>query len=397
MKGVTSKILIALGVILILGAILWWAIAVNALVKLPDDIESKSAYEGEITYYVNPATQEPLAAGEEMRMPLEVEREIMSLAAEYDSSKAVIEEKVKTVVAGMENPPGGTASVFVLDRKTSENVNDDRAYDFVEGNTVERQGNYYPLLPFDTSNDEKYPIWKGEIGEGIEAEFLSEEELEGVTVYNFKGILGVDARKEVVPAYVEVLGLPSEVTFEALKPQLAALGVDVDALLATASQVIGAQSPEDLQALNAALQQSIPIKYYWAFEVETSVEPKTGAPVNVYKDIESMHMEVDTSGLAGIFTILAKYSSDPVLGPQLAQLVQLQGQLGEMEPTKVFEYSIAQTEDTVKAAIEDAKDGTGQINLVKVYIPWALLIVGALVLIIGLLVGGGQAPPQTEE
>jgi Porin PorA len=63
----------------------------------------------------------------------------------------------------------------------------------------------------------------------------------------------------------------------------------------------------------------------------------------------------------------------------------------------VFEYNIAQTEDTMKVAIEDAKDGAGQINLVKVYIPWALLIVGALVLIIGLLVGGGQAPPQTEE
>jgi Porin PorA len=397
MKGVTSKILIVLGVILILGAILWWAIAVNALVKLPDDIESKSAYEGEITYYVNPVTQEPLPAGEEMRMPLVVEREIVSLTDEYDSSKAVIEERVKTSVAGVENPPGGTTSVYVLDRKSSENVNDDRAYDFSKGNTVKREGNYYPLLPFDTSNDEKYPVWKGEINEGIEAEFLSEEELEGITVYNFKGTVGVDARKEVIPTYLEILGLPTEVSFEQLKPQLAALGIDADALLATATQVIGAQSPEDLQALNAALQQSIPVKYYWAFDVETSVEPKTGAPVNVYKDIESLHMEVDTSGLAGIFTILAKYANDPGLGPQLAKLVELQGQLGEAEPTKVFEYNIAQTEDTMKVAIEDAKDGAGQINLVKVYIPWALLIVGALVLIIGLLVGGGQAPPQTEE
>ncbi|MEW6552719.1 MAG: porin PorA family protein [Actinomycetota bacterium] len=397
MKGVTSKILIALGVILILGAILWWAIAVNALMKLPDNIEAKSVYEGEITYYVNPTTQEPLPPGEEMRMPLVVEREVNSLAEEYDSSRAVIEEKVKTTAAGIESPPGGTSSVYVLDRKSSENVNDERAYDFEKGNTVEREGNYYPLLPFDTSNDEKYPVWKAEVNEGLEAEFLSEEELEGVTVYNFRGALGIDARKEVTLAYIELLGLPLEVSFEQLKPQLVALGIDVDALLATATQVIGAESPEDLQALNAALQQSIPVKYYWAFEVEISVEPKTGSPVNNYKDIESLHMEVDTSGLAGIFTILAKYANDPVLGPQLAPLVQLQGQLGDAEPTKIFEYSIAQTEDTVKTAIEDAKDGAGQINLVKVYIPWALLIVGALILIIGLLVGGGQAPAQTEE
>jgi hypothetical protein len=397
MKGVTSKILIALGIVLILVAILWWAIAVNALVKLPDDVESTSFYEGEMTYYVDPMTQEPLPTGEELVLPMDVERKVLSLADEYDSSKGVIEERVMVEVGGMENPPGGLTSIYVLDRKSSENVDDERAYDFEQGNGVNREGSFYPLLPFDTSNEEKYPIWKGEIGQGVESEFLSEEEKEGITVYNFKGSVTVADKKEVTEAYVKILGLPTEVTFEELKPQLAAMGVDADALIALASQVIGAQSPEDLQALNAALQQSIPVKYYWTFDVETSVEPKTGVPVNVYKDIESIHMELDTSNLMGIFAILAKYSSDPALGPELAKLVELQSQLGEAEPTKVFEYSIAQSEESVKAAIEDAKDGAGQINLVKVYIPWALLIVGALILIIGLLVGGGQVPQHQAE
>jgi len=394
MKGVTSKILIALGIVLILAAILWWAIAVNALVKLPDDIDSTSVYEGEFTYYVNPATQEPLPAGEELKLPMQVERRVFSLADEYDSSQAVIQEDVVTEVGGMKNPPGGTSSLYVLDRKNSENVDDDRAYDFVARNTVKRQGSYYPLLPFDTSKDEIYSIWKGELGESMDAEFVSEEEKEGVTVYNFKGITSVDDKKEVAPAYVEILGLPAEVTFDELKPQLAAMGVDVDALIALATQRL---SPEDLQALNAVLQKKIPVNYYWAFDVEMSVEPKTGSPVDLYKDVESLHMELDTSGLAEIFTILAKYSSDPALGPALAQLVELQSQLGEAKPTKIFEYSLVQTEETVKSGIEDAKDGAGMINLVKVYIPWALLIVGALILIIGLLIGGGQAPPQPAE
>jgi hypothetical protein len=294
----------------------------------------------------------------------------------------------------MKNPPGGTSSLYVLDRKNSENVDDDRAYDFVAGNTVKRQGSYYPLLPFDTSKDEIYSIWKGELGESMDAEFVSEEEKEGVTVYNFKGSTSVDDKKEVAPAYVEILGLPAEVTFDELKPQLAAMGVDVDALIALATQRL---SPEDLQALNAVLQKKIPVNYYWAFDVEMSVEPKTGSPVDLYKDVESLHMELDTSGLVEIFTILAKYSSDPALGPALAQLVELQSQLGEAKPTKIFEYSLVQTEETVKSGIEDAKDGAGMINLVKVYIPWALLIVGALILIIGLLIGGGQAPPQPAE
>ena len=394
MKGVTSKILIALGIVLILAAILWWAIAVNALVKLPNDIDSTSSYEGELTYYVNPETQEPLAAGEELRLPMQVERKDVSLVDEYDSSKGVIQEDVITTVMGEEEK---MVSVYVLDRKTMENVDDDRAYDFDAANKVNRQGAYYPLLPFDTSTDNTYPIWKGEVGESLESEFVSEEEQEGTTVYNFKGTLSIDDKKEVVAAYVKTLGLPEEVTFEELKPQLAAMGLDADALIALASQVIGAQSPEDLQALNAALQKNVPVKYYWAFEAESSVEPKTGVPVNSYKDIETLYTELDTSGLVEVFGILAKYSSDPVLGPELAKLVELQGQLGEMEPTKVFEYSLVQTEESVKTAIDDAKDAASQINLVKVYIPWALLIVGALILIIGLLIGGGQAPAQQAE
>ena len=81
----------------------------------------------------------------------------------------------------------------------------------------------------------------------------------------------------------------------------------------------------------------------------------------------------------------------------MAPLLQMQTQVEDMALSKVLEYNIAQTEETVKSAIEDAKDGAGQINLVKVYIPWALLIVGALILIIGLLIGGGQAPPQPSE
>ncbi len=72
MKGAVSKILIVLGIVLILAAILWWAIAVNALVKLPDDIDVENRYEGEMTWYVDPMTHQPLAEGEEVELPLEV-------------------------------------------------------------------------------------------------------------------------------------------------------------------------------------------------------------------------------------------------------------------------------------------------------------------------------------
>jgi len=391
MKGVASKVLIALGIILILAAILWWAIAVNTLVKLPDDIDSTTEYEGTFTYYVNPQTNEPLAEGEELALDLKVKRTIKSNAEQYDSSVGIIDEEVTLTIGGMAQP--ALLAAYALDRKTMENVEDDRAWAYDPSNVVNRAGSYYPLLGFDVSKDETYPIWKGEVLEPVEASFINEDEKEGVTVYNFGGTIDPADKKEVDPLYIAGLGLPSEVTFEDIKPQLTAMGVDADALITMATQVLSA---EDLQALNQMLEEPIPVKYYWSAEIEVSVEPKTGIPVDSYKDEEALYMELDYTQLSGIFTILSKYSDSPVLGPALTQLQDLQTQLGEMEPQKIFEYYYEQTDETTRDAIDDAKSSAGMINLVKVYIPWALLIVGALLLIIGLLIGGGGVP-ETEE
>ncbi len=387
MKGAVSKILIVLGIVLILAAILWWAIAVNALVKLPDDIDVENRYEGEMTWYVDPMTHQPLAEGEEVELPLEVTQKIVSLAEEFDSSTGPIKETLELKVGEMAQPP--QEFVYVLDRKTLENVKDERAYAWVPANVVDREGAYYPFFPFDTSKDETYKLWKNEIGEAVEVEFVSEEEKEGITVYNFK--LAFEER-EVVEAFVKGMNLPTSTTFEELKPILKAAGVDVDAFLALAVQ---AMQPDDLQALQRALQGEIPLKYYWTAEQEMSVDPKTGTPVDVYKSSETLSYKLDVEGLSGLQALLAKYVNDPRLGPAIAQLAGLQSQMGEAR--KVFSYRYASTQDTVKATVEEAKDGAGKINLVKVYIPWALLIVGALILIVGLLIGGGPAPEQAEE
>lgn len=374
MKGVASKILIGLGIALILAAILWWAIAVNALVKLPDDVNSTTNYEGDMTLYVNPLNQQRLPEGQEMKMPMQVERTIASVKDAYSSSTGVLSEEIDFKIQGL--PPQGYKYAYVLDRKTVQNKNDNRAWAWTPGNVVARAPNYYPLLPFDTSKDQGYSIWKDEINEPVDSEFVNEEEKDGVTVYNFKGTF---TGKEVAPAYVDMLnktmGLPKQVTFQDLKPDLVAMGVDVDGLIALATQ---GMTPTQLQALNQALQQPIPVKYVWDMDQEVSIEPKTGAPVDVYKDAEALSAKPDFSQLPAMLT------------------ESLQSQLGNVEPQKIFEYSYEQTDDSVRKSIDDAKNDSDKINVVKVYIPWALLIVGALILIIGLLIGGGGAP-QVEE
>lgn len=393
MKGVASYILIALGILLILAAILWWAVAVNALVKLPDDVNVENKYEGEVTYFVDPNTGEPLAPGSELKLPLNIEQDIVSDAGQYDSSTGVIKETIIVEVMGIAQDD--VENSYVLDRKSMENKNDDqgRAYAFktatFDGEEMKRDGSYYPQFPIDSSKDGTYSYWKNEVNEGVEAEFVEEVDKEGVTVYSYRLTF---ENKEVTEGYIEQMGLPTQTTFEELKPTLLAAGVDMDGFLALASQVM---SPDDLQALNAALQQSIPLDYYWTMDQELSIEPKTGTPVDLYKNLETLTTQFDANSLQEVSGILAEYTADPILGPAIAQLSDLQTQLAGAQ--KIFEQNYVTTEETRKTAIDDSKDYAGQINLIKVYVPWALLIVGAFILIIGLLIGGGQAAPQQAE
>lgn len=385
MKGLTSKVMIVLGILLILASIIWWAVAVSALVKLPDDIDSTTEYAGKMTWFVDPVSRRPLPEGQEVEMDLKVERKIRSDAANYDSSRGVILEQI-TVDLGMQRQEQRFA--YVLDRKTFENLQDERAYAWKTDHVMDRQGSYYPFLPMDTSKDEKYRIWKNEISDAVESEFVGEEDKEGVTVYNFRGSF---EEKPVDPACLEAYGLPATVPVEEFKASLKAMGVDLDGLLALARQKFSA---EDLKQLNSALEAGIPLKYYWTMENETSVEPKTGVPVDTYKNVETVSMELDRDALTKAFAVFAKYASDQAFAPYLGKLAELQQKMAGEAKQKIFRIEYSQTADSVKSAVDEAKKALGKINVAKVYIPWALLIVGALLLIIGLLMGGEPAQEE---
>ena len=70
MRGIAGKIMIVLGIVLVILAILWWAFAVNALIKIPSDIDTEIDYEGEYTYYVDPMTFVPYPPGGEQTLPM---------------------------------------------------------------------------------------------------------------------------------------------------------------------------------------------------------------------------------------------------------------------------------------------------------------------------------------
>ncbi len=392
MKGLFGKILIVLGILLILAAILWWAIAVGALVKFPTDLDVTAKYEGTVTLYMDPLEKKLLP--QPMELPLKVERHIQVIGSESTSNKAVVRE---TLTATVETPQGAQKSVdehqYVIDRKNMKNVQDNMSWAFEEGIVVDRSGTYYVNLPFDTSKDETYPIWNDEIGGSYDiAKFtdMEEKEVEGLKLYNFEG--NID-NANIADYYKEVLkkeGFPMEISFDQLKVNLKAQGVDVDPLIAA---LVPVMSPEDLANLQAATSQPIKLNYKYSLSIKASIEPKTGSMVDLWEAKDTMAYEVDMTGLIGLMGLIQKYQTNPRVDAEWKKIAPAITQLQTAPPQKIQEVSYHQTEDSIKEMAQEAKDNIGKLNFAKVYIPWIFLIVGAVILIGGLLMGGTPAVP----
>ena len=98
-------------------------------------------------------------------MPLDIERHIRSLGDESGSSRVVVEETITQQAGDLVDAT--QTNVYVMDRRTLQNVADDRAYAFDPSNVVDRSGAYRLNLPFDTSSDATYAIYKNEIAHDL--------------------------------------------------------------------------------------------------------------------------------------------------------------------------------------------------------------------------------------
>ncbi len=218
------RVALALSVVLMATALLWWTMAVPALVKYPTDLDVSPRYTGVFTLFIDTETAAPLA--KPLEVPLDIERHIRSLGDESGASRVVVEETI-TQRAG-DIVDATQTNVYVMDRRTLQNVADDRAYAFDRSNVVDRSGAYRLNLPFDTSSGSTYDIYKNEIGTTYEMgadAATPTTDVAGLRLHNFTG------SAHEVPlddAYLAELNkqvpLPASMTLDQLKPQLLAAG-----------------------------------------------------------------------------------------------------------------------------------------------------------------------------
>jgi hypothetical protein len=359
-------------------ALLWSGLAVPQLVKYPTDLDVTPRYQGKFTLLVDPTTAAPLATP--VQVPLDIERHIRSLGDESGSSRVVVEETITQRAGDLVNTT--QTNVYVMDRRTMQNVADDRAYAFDPSNLVDRAGSYRLNLPFDTSSTSTYPIYKNEIGTTYTMRADTTRPTTDAADLHLRNFTGSGTEVPLDQAYLadlnKVVSLPGSMTLEQLKPQLKAAGLDVDAVLAAVAPVI---SPDDLAVLGEVATKAIPLQYFLTFDGSAAVEPTTGAEV-VVGATESVGAKPVLADVDALQAAIAHYPDVPeavAAGEALAAL-------SSAPATKLFEYRYQQTPASVADIADHVKSMRNQIRLVEMYVPAGLLGAGGVSLAVGAFV-----------
>jgi hypothetical protein len=371
-----------IGVVLVALAIVWWTVLAPTLTKLPNDIDTTMDFEGTLTQYVDSATGQALPAGQEVKVPFTILRTFAAVPDLYTSSTAVCDDTITMTVAGQARPAQITR--YALDRKTRLCVESNENYAYSPQILLpDRVGNYGPLFPGGLKVGETLSAFFNDVNKAFDVKVA-----ERIENYNGLGItaIKIDASRPAAEYYEPVAqavlgaqGLPMEITFDQLSAQLAAKGLDLGALLAALTAVA---SPEDLQSLMALTQEPVKIIYKQESGDVIYIEEKTGATVGADFDRTTL-MEVDTSALMGAFGIIAKYATDPTVGPAIAAAMEGATALGQAGPTKVFNQSMSIIPSSEENLAKQAQDKASLLDLVKMWIPLIIVVVGAILLLLG--------------
>jgi Porin PorA len=361
-----------IGIVLLLGAVLWRFVAQPALVKYPTDLEGDAHAEGTITFFLDPETREPLDPPAEE--PLVIDRHLEVDGDESDGDVAVVDEIDEQEIAGQ---PSELRQRYVIDRTTLENVADDRAFAYDEANVTDRSPAYSINLPFD-AGDGPYAVWKNESGESYEFTATDSYEVDGVELTAYEGSAD---DLPVTDAYVAALapqGVPTELTLDELRPILAGAGLDLDALLGA---LLPQLSPDDVQALLAVAEAPVPLSYSLSVETRFGVEPRTGAIVDLSSISQTVGARPDPEAIAPIADVLGRY---PQVPEAVGAIETLNG-FADGPPIPVFAIDYTQTEDSRSETVEQANDLAGQITLATRTIPLGLLVAGLAAVLVALV------------
>jgi hypothetical protein len=379
----SSIVLLIIGVVLIIGAVVWRLVAPSILVKYPpNDLNSKAPAAhatGKFTLFLVPSPLPPRTAQTYTPAPnglafdLDIQRSLHSVS--NNGSNATIGEDDNNTIGPF--PKQDFKQQYVMDRNSLKSVQSNQSWAYSPQSVVNRAPNYTVNLPFDTG-DGPYNIWKNETGSAYAFSKEGESSVNGTTVFNFHGSL---TNAPVQGYYIDQLaaaGVKHEFTVPQLTPVLKAQGIDVTALTAALLPTLNAAERATLTTLIA---KPIPMNYTLDVDTHIQVEPTTGAIVNLQRINQTLYVRPDPSALTPLTQILNAHQNVPAAKAALAGLNKVK----TGPPIKVLNLDYGQLPDSVTQVTNYANTQADKIDLVKKWIPLGLLVLGVILVIIAVV------------
>jgi len=363
---------LSLGAALLIGSMAFRVVAVPALVRFPLNVDETTEYTGSAVSYMDQASLVPFA--EPKRRPLHISRRVHVVSGTF--SKAVIAETVTVKT-------GGTTNVeryqYVIDRRTMKMVSDPRQVAFGDPKAVMHAAGAF-----------RVNFAMGTTANGRYLAYIPEEDavshltlVEGVHSHGDAHIKVIDFASKrngpVAPYYLEHLrkmGAPIQVTAAQLAPVLLADGIDVNRALAEVGPLL---TSAESKLVSETLAKSVRLRYFFLSNGLISIEPRTGALIDVHTQQQGVAVQPDLTGASVLQPLFDKYAAIPsvkALSDGLAALAKRPPQVAES-------YRYTQTIPSSLAATRLAREHARTMNLVEVRIPGAMAVLGLLVL------GGG--------
>ncbi|MEU4812965.1 porin PorA family protein [Nocardia fluminea] len=320
----SSLALVAVGVLLIaLAGILRFAV-VPGLTKLPADTDITSQYEGTATLLNSAALKSGDTANALMRgLPITVDRHVF-VSSSTDDVAVVHDDSV------INGPNGLTIDqkrTYALDRSTRTEAS------APEGEQVDPHQGLTVALPMNPPADDSLQIWDSGTQATVPAVYKGSE-----------SIHGRDANRYEASAQGT---LKNQATLKTLPPALP------KALIEKLLPSLPAASQDALGAVLPTLSDPVPLAYSWASKLDVAVDKKLGLPIT------------------------AAQSQKVVAG------VEVGGQRIDLLPVMVID--VKSTDAAGKASADRMKSAADKLALVEDYIPLGLVIVGALLIVVGIV------------
>jgi hypothetical protein len=271
-------------------------------------------------------------------------------------------------------PPQRFVHRYTIDEGSVRNVaTSTPAFAFTPANQVDRSPAYSVAFPF-SAGAGPYTVWNDEAGRPVTYTSVERTTVDGLGVTRYHGVLD-DA--PLPPGLVDQLapeGLAATTTFNQLRPQLIAAGVDVDRFVNVALRQL---DPPDQQAVNAVLAAPIPLRYGLTVDSQLLVEPWTGTIVSRDHVDETLSQRPDIAGIGRVYAIITqpKYAAKNDVTTAAADLARL---LGTPPTTTLFRESYTQTAPSVAAVADAAGRWANRIIWLTIVLPIVVGVLGLL-------------------